>query len=54
MYQSIQREQIEELLNLPVDERRELLRPLQETLPSGGNAPNPQMEVTTQMSLTAD
>jgi hypothetical protein len=29
----IQREQIEELLNLPVDERRRVLRLLQESLP---------------------
>jgi hypothetical protein len=32
----IRREQIEELLSLPVDERRRLLRVLQESLPGDG------------------
>jgi hypothetical protein len=32
----IRREQIEELLSLPVDERRRLLRLLQESLPGDG------------------
>lgn len=38
----IKREKIEELLNLPVDERREVLRLLQESLPEDrGSSPTP-------------
>ena len=37
----IQREQIEELLKLPAEERRQLLRLLQESLPEEGEAKTP-------------
>lgn len=37
----IQREKIEELLSLPVDERREVLRLLQESLAAHGEAESP-------------
>jgi hypothetical protein len=36
----IQREKIEELLNLPIDERREVLRLLQESLPLQDDCPS--------------
>ena len=37
----IQREKIEELLKLPADERRRVLRLLQESLPESGEAVSP-------------
>ncbi len=48
----IQREQIEELLKLPVDERRRVLRLLQESLP-GEKEPEPQSTNEDQTSPAA-
>ena len=48
----ILREKIEELLNLPVDERRQVLRLLQESLPKEGER-QPQATSGDQSSLAA-
>ena len=48
----IQKEQIEELLKLPADERRRVLRLLQESLPQEGEAAAPSA-IQDQTSLAA-